>query len=137
MLNICKLVHPEWMSLSTLLFQPSGTSLDLVLAMCAHHLDTYTLCVINLLNTTSNEDNAFMWLPLAFQVQYRDFYFILSFICTTVWFAESFCNLCCITMLGTMFDRSNSHNLGFLTTGIACTANVQCISCNFYHFWLN
>ena len=37
----------DWMSLSPLLFQDFSPSLDLVLAMCAHHLGSYTLCVIN------------------------------------------------------------------------------------------
>ena len=36
---------------------------------CVHtYLGSYTLCVINPYNITSNEDNASMWSPLAFQV---------------------------------------------------------------------
>ena len=44
---------------------------------CVHtSLGSYTLCVINPYNITSNEDNAYLWFPLAFQVQYRDFYLL-------------------------------------------------------------
>ena len=59
-----------------LLFKDFSPSLDLVLAMCAHHLGSYTLCVINPYNITSNEDNASMWFPLAFKVQYEDLYLL-------------------------------------------------------------
>ena len=73
-----------------------------------------------------------MWFPLAFQVQYRDFY---------LFFYHLFVILCGLqgvpvafitfTMLETVTDCSNSHYLHylrFLATGMACTANVQCIS---------
>ena len=70
-----------------------------------------------------------MWFPLAFQVQYRDFYLLFYHLnglpCSLQGVPEAFCH---ITVSGTVFACSILHNLTFLVTGIACTANVQCIS---------
>ena len=60
-------IMPPW-------FLGSGHSVDSVLAMCAHPLGNH-LCQIYVFHQSSiTEDNAYMWLPLAFQVQYLDFY---------------------------------------------------------------
>ena len=45
--------------------------------MCAHPLDVHMHFMpksIVFVHTSIIEDNAFMWFPLAFQVQYLDFY---------------------------------------------------------------
>ena len=72
------------MSLSPLLFQDFSPSLDLVLAMCAHHLGSYTLCVINSIyfHTTLQAMKIMLicGFPLAFQVQYRDLYLLFYYL---------------------------------------------------------
>ena len=58
-------------SIAPLGFLGSGHSVDSVLAMCAHLLDIHMHFMpksIIFVHLSSIEDNAFMWLPLAFQV---------------------------------------------------------------------
>ena len=58
-------------SITPLGFLGSGHSVDSVLAMCAHLFDIHMHSMpksIIFVNLNSIEDNAFMWLPLAFQV---------------------------------------------------------------------
>ena len=73
-------VHPRSLRLDGLLHPLDSLVLDIqltLLAMCAHPLDVHTHIMpksIVFVHTSIIEDNAFMWFPLAFQVQYLDFY---------------------------------------------------------------
>ena len=63
------------------------------------------------------EDNAYMWLPLAFQVQYLDFY-ICFLHC--VWFPGSSCGHRLLTLI-------ICHENWFIASRIAWMPNVYCI----------
>ena len=70
-----------------------------------------------------------MWFPLAFQVQYRDFYLLFYHLFVIPSGLQGVpVAFIAFTMLETVTDCSNSHYLRFLATGMACTTNVQCIS---------
>ena len=80
-LSLCKSVHPQISLIGWPIAPPwflgSGHSVDSVLAMCAHPLGIHMHFMpksIVFVHTSIIEDNAFMWFPLAFQVQYLDFY---------------------------------------------------------------
>ena len=72
---------------------------------------------IYLFITRITEDNAYMWLPLAFQVKYLDFY--ICFIAYRV-VPGSSCGhkLLCLILC---------HLNWFIASGIACMPNIHCI----------
>ena len=86
---------PDWMSLSLPLFQDFSPSLDLVLAMCAHHLGAYTLCVINSMHFHTTLQAMKIMLICGFHLHYRYsigiyiYYFIIHLdyrvVCKELW----------------------------------------------------
>ena len=62
---------PDWSAYCAPLFLGIGYSVDLSLAMCAHPLGTpmhFMPKSIIFIYIITQEDNAFVWFPLAFQV---------------------------------------------------------------------